>query len=803
VFHSAGAQVNFPDSSEKTRSADAADPYQRELGREAPTAGPEDVHLGMFPGPSSEFVGREGELRMLDEIWEHREKKLVTLVGFGGVGKTELVNQWLGRLRGQGYGGAKLVYAWPFHSQGTSEDRQASSEPFFADALEWFGVKDYSEKPPPKKGMLLAKAIREKRTLLFLDGLEPLQDRLGQIRDPGILALLRELARWNDGLCIVTTRFSTQKDLPKSKYVDECDLHTLSGEDGARLLRNRGVKGTEMELKKASLEFGGHALALTLLGSWLKEEHGGKITKRDLIPPLEEVPGEKGGNARRIMKFYEDHLKDKIELDLLHILGLFDRPAEGGALSVLRQEPAICGLTEALCKSNRDEWDKARHHLERLRLLQPPKSESDDSLDCHALVREHFGSALREHSPAAWKEAHGRLYEYFKSIPKPLPDTFLEMEPLYRAVSHGCQAGRHQEAWREVYQPRIRRGDTAFSVTKLGALEADLGALGCFFHKRWDIPGSALNGVDMAHLLSYSGFRLQAKGRSGEGEILMLAALEDWEELKGWDYGAEIAGHLSRLYLTMGDLKKALDYARKSVNYADKSGIKKWQIFKRATLGDALHHTGDDFEAERVFSEAEKLQIEFKPEHPILHAFRGFEYHELLLDQGKYQEVKRRYGKIQDWKDRSERSIRSRAVEVLSFGRAILLETVREGTGDYEKAKGYLNEAIEALRGEGYYDQYVVRALLVRAGLLRLTNEFSEAWIDLAEAKEISDRAGMKLFVADYHLESARLLLAQGNAESAREHLSRAKQMVKEMGYGRRKREVEELEKSLEKSTEL
>jgi hypothetical protein len=52
----------------------------------------------------------------------------------------------------------------------------------------------------------------------------------------------------------------------------------------------------------------------------------------------------------------------------------------------------------------------------------------------------------------------------------------------------------------------------------------------------------------------------------------------------------------------------------------------------------------------------------------------------------------------------------------------------------------------------------------------------------------------MRLFQCDAHLEYARLALAEGSKEQAREHVAEARRLVDETGYGRRCREVEELE---------
>ena len=61
-----------------------------------------------------------------------------------------------------------------------------------------------------EKGERLAKLVAHRRTLLILDGLEPLQNppgpQEGRVREPSLQALLRELAAFNTGLCVITTR---------------------------------------------------------------------------------------------------------------------------------------------------------------------------------------------------------------------------------------------------------------------------------------------------------------------------------------------------------------------------------------------------------------------------------------------------------------------------------------------------------------------------------------------------------------------------------------------------------------------
>src|SRR5512136_2322423 len=123
------------------------------------------------------------------------------------------------------------------------------------------------------------------------------------------------------------------------------------------------------------------------------------------------------------MESYEHWFKDKPELDILRLMGLFDRPAERGAIEALRAKPVIKGLTDKLQKLKDADWQYAVSNLRDLRLLAAADEGEPDTLDCHPLLREYFGEQLRASNPEAWREAHGRLYEYYKTHAKELPDT--------------------------------------------------------------------------------------------------------------------------------------------------------------------------------------------------------------------------------------------------------------------------------------------------------------------------------------------------------------------------------------------
>jgi hypothetical protein len=73
-----------------------------------------------------------------------------------------------------------------------------------------------------------------------------------------------------------------------------------------------------------------------------------------------------------------------------------------------------------------------------------------------------------------------------------------------------------QEACDKVFFDRIRRGEEAYSVKKLGALGSDLGAVACFFEEVWSRVSPALMVADQSWLLGESASSLRALGRLTE-----------------------------------------------------------------------------------------------------------------------------------------------------------------------------------------------------------------------------------------------------------------------------------------------
>ncbi|HWW75486.1 MAG TPA: toll/interleukin-1 receptor domain-containing protein, partial [Pyrinomonadaceae bacterium] len=665
------------------------------------------VSIGALASPEHKLFGRERELELLDEVWDDRDTNIFVLVAMGGVGKSSLIKHWLDRMAREGYRGAERVYEWSFYSQGTT-DQAVSADLFIDSALRWFGDANPAQGSPRDKGERLAELIRRERTLLILDGLEPLQyppgRQEGRLKDPTLRVLLRALAGENPGLCVINTRLRVS-DLESfgEEEVSQFDLDPLSKQAGAQLLKALGVNGDEAELEQAAEEFKGHSLALLLLGSYLRYAFDdAHIRHRNEVENLEKE-ARYGEHAQHVMASYEKWFGEGPEVAVLRMLGLFKRPADAGALAALREQPPIPGLTDALQPLSEQQWNLLIAELRRAKLLAERDYRAAGVLDAHPLIREHFGRQLKQERPVAWREGNKRLYQHLKSTTRKYPETLAEMAPLYAAVAHGCEADLHHEALTEVYRARILRENQFFSTSKLGAFSAELATLANFFERPWMRPVGNLGEASRAFVLHEAGFDLRALGRLVEAAQPMRASLGAYISQEDWNTATVNAGQLSHIYLVIGELDKALKYARLCVTLADLSGDDFWRPRQRAALAKTLHYMGRLAEAEEIFGEAEEMQKRLEPRRPQLYALWGHFYCDLLLSLGRYRDAQSRASRSLQWIKAKDWMLML-ATDHLSLGRAYMLRARREGRHHLRSAEKHLKNAVDKLRQAGRLD---------------------------------------------------------------------------------------------------
>jgi serine/threonine protein kinase len=793
-------------------------PPTSRVGTRKPPArsGPKKISVARLPITGSDVFGREEDIGFLDDAWANRQVNVVTIVAWGGVGKSTLVNHWLRRLALEQYRSAQLVFGWSFYRQGTGGGTSSADE-FFDAALQWFGDPDPRLGSAWEKGERLAKLVAHRRTLLVLDGLEPLQNppgaQEGRLRDPSLQALLRELAGFNTGLCVITTRMPVA-DLSDHEGSSALRRHLeyLSSDAGAQLLRALGVKGDEAGLRSASDEFSGHCLALTLLGSYLTDAYNGDIRSRNEVTGHLAHDVRQGAHAQKVMQSYQTWFGEGPELSVLRMLGLFDRPAEEKAIAALLKPPAIPGLTESLTDLRPTEWQTILARLRRARLLAREDPHNPGYLDTHPLVREYFGEQLRSKRADTWKECNRRLYHYYRTLAPQLPDSFREMEPLFSAVICGCHAGLFREALHEVYIPRIQRGSASFAANILGARGALLTVLAHFFEQgRWGSPveicveEQSLDGEDQLFILMQAGMYLAATRGLAASEAQIC-----------YDRAESLCHSLSRPlllyvalmgqwrhYLNTGKLSAALQIAERVYSLAQDRNDARLMMGACSALAATFYYLGD-FEASGQYAmrgvqlwrsgggqpPVEEVNV---PAVPCLcfATLLGWHFGEIASYQATIAEAislakglndmhglavalnfaaalaynERNFVKMERYSsDLVELSTRHRFAHWMAIG-TIYRGSARSASGDTAEGILWIEQGIIDLRATGAV-MGLPYHLELKAGALHLADRASEAFETINEAEALAERFEQRSFLAELHRLRGVFLAAMGADET-------------------------------------
>lgn len=797
---------------------DAPDPLRGEVAAASGGRGRGIRDRGM-PTTTPRLFGRDAELARLDRAWCREDVQIVSFIAAGGSGKSALVKSWMDAASGKSAlvkssmdaatterrpgipaGEVSDVFAWSFYSQGT-KDYMVSADPFVNAALKWLGADDdVLGQTPAEKGMALATLIREQyrapsdRLLLVLDGLEPLQHgrqsvQPGVLTDISVRTLLTELARsaWS-GLCVITSRVPlTDLDRWSPSYTTH-NLDHLGADASVALLRYLQVRGAADELRAAADEMDGHALALTLLGNYLRRWHGGDVRMRvDLADPLTNVEPEQGGHARRIMESYVRRFEERDRDDalaLLDMIGLFDRPAPPDALGALLSGLDACRFTGQFARIDTPAWDTCVTDLRDMGLLNRPLPDRPRDIDAHPLVREHFRARLRDHRPDEWSRGNRRLYEHFKQEAAPTPTERRDMQVLYMAVGHGAEADLHQQVFDDVLLPRVwhdRR--TNYSTRRLGMTGSDLAALSHFFARRWTDLVDGLRPDARVLALTNAGVRLRQLGRLDEARSCFTATAREIEahgvgETARAD-ASYAAAQNSELLVIAGKLaagdarvgagadatQHALGSARQAVAYAGDgrdAADPYFQMHARSTLAEVHHMRGDLDAAQRFFEEARRIDDEDDPQPPFLYSQSLYRYTYYLIDRGRAGEIEElasdeHFGRwiTPDGDDVSSRL--SKAIRWLAraAARRAMHEQSSQPRRFLDETESFLARALVEFKESGYTD-YEVRGRIEMITFLRARDgagDLVEAREHHSEAMYDAARGGMTLLRCDAELQ--------------------------------------------------
>jgi tetratricopeptide (TPR) repeat protein/transcriptional regulator with XRE-family HTH domain len=757
------------------------------------------VFIGDLPTPlsSGRFFGRQHELKELDAAWEADACRVVTVVGGWGAGKSALISEWLKRMQEDDYRAAVWVVGWSFRGQGSTD--YGGGDNFFHHALTCFGD------PNPDVGLEQEKAIRlrarigDHRTLLVLDGLEPLQSRPtewgegGRITDENeaMRRLIRHLATQLNGLCVITSRFSVLdlSDLTaggRAGSVWDIRLPSLDLRPATELLKSRNLHGPEEQFINAVQDYQGHPLSLTVLASVLLRRYGGDIARwREVVPS--------GGPIDEILASLERQLSGE-EKAVMRLMGLFDGPAEAKAIQALRAGTPIPGLTDVLKRLDESGWAAVLRNVRDLQLLAEENDKRPLDLDCHPAVRAYFAKRLEQEQPKARREGHFRLYQHFKK-----EENLGVIDNHYQAIRHGCQAGRHAEVFDELVWDKMCAGFALRRLNAHGAGARDEIVLKYFVPDPFDSEPKCLaegfDGERKGRLLLWAAVVLHVRGRVPAAVKFAELAREVFGATQSGEHGLSFwcsSAYLSWFRAASGNLDEAVKLSKGCIRGAelDLQGEPLWKKIALCLHACIVSYMGKFDEALEHYERAAAMKRDMPGSFDVALALLRFHYGCLLLKRKRFDDAKREA-------DNLLKACQDNPV--LGFLGYLLLARMElarasEPLGDAEK---YLAQGKEYLNLGPAHDQFVVSELCI-AQCNRIRGNLQEAESHLRQAEEAAE--AFVLLKMDCLLERAWLCLDQGDREKARKTCKSVRDLVNDHNYLCIDKELRELEDVLQKA---
>jgi tetratricopeptide (TPR) repeat protein len=573
------------------------------------------------------------------------------------------------------------------------------------------------------------------------------------------------------GLVLVTSR-QPVVELLRFRFVRGIELGMLDARAGHELLRDLGVRGSTEELLAAVRDHQGHPLSLVLLARMLADSYDGDILHRVNLEVFDADTDIEDGIALILDRYVAGWDEDSPELTVLYAVSLFRRPAEEEELNLLAERSDLGRRLRVLS------GNQLRRTVNRLRSLGLIMV-SGGRYDQHALVRQYFAGRFAQRHPQLHRQAHEILFDHFRTLPEEeLPVDLKTMEPLYRAIHHGCCAGRYALAL-DVYWKRVSRQKEFYSQKQLGAYSSDLVAIAPFFPDGWETPVRGdLTEEQRALLIALGAFLLSALGRMADSVRPRYTEIAMFEELGDLRLVSGDLRNLVQALVPLGRLAEALRAADRAVEVAGRmnSGVpgtysagfddRFLHVSALARRATVLHRMGRTAEAGQTFDEATRMHG-----GPLTRA--NAYYHGLYLADVAHgrddAEALLQLG-LHNLSAATERG------DLGDIGYSLLLTAhARRASGEPADAEADLDSAVVALSRANRIDR-------LPAALIQRAEVYRERWradgddarreladTDLAEAERLVEFSGMLLYRVDLVALRVALLLDVGDGEQARE----------------------------------
>ena len=646
------------------------------------------------------------------------------------------------------------------------------------------------------------------RYLFVLDGLEVLQhqegDQYGLLQSNDLRDLLTYFARPdNQSFCLITSRAPLLDLMDYTTYTHR-DVDRLSEDDGRALLRRLGVNGVDTQLDKVVSDWDGHALTISLLGSYLAEKYNGDIAHLADIPiPTADEP--RYERVHRVLWRYDEHLTQP-EREFLKLFSAFRTPVHESAFEKVFV-PLLNKPAQTDSPITNYQITNLVTRLVTYRILH--RDVASQTYTAHPLVRNHYLAILTHGDSKEQHDVHGKIKDYYLSLAGDMPQllTLDDLKPLIEVVHHACQAGAYDEAY-QVFKHRIDQGRWVLT-NQLGAYSTQVELLLQFFpNGDWLKDPQVSNPKDKFFIINDIGYCFMCLGYIDDAHYCYSSAIGRYL-VTYLNYHANsldvivVYENLAAVYIYLGRLQDSTDAISKALGFSNVIRDQHTYLFLLSWQAWIENLKGSLNKAEEIFIHALNVERKIDPSINYLYALRGIQYAKFLF----------RIGKGGDALNVTEENLRicnKYNWLYLISGCHSLLGEIYVAWKEYELARNHLNESIKIARSIARHDT-LIEALLARGrffaksvvgvGLSRHNNArpdsgdppVQDAFNDLNEALNYAVEGGYRIYEADIRVALGWAYLANGEKGKAKESAERALQMSQEMGYHWGKVDAEEV----------
>lgn len=537
--------------------------------------------------------------------WKDSGAGVCALVGIGGAGKTAITEHFL----------RVLPNVMPEHSEIPKDTSlktpqnlfvfsfydAPNPDNFFAELVAWLIDNPFDEAiTQPSYSRTIHMLHKTKPCLLILDGLEKAQNEsirsgvFGQLVDKRLSNLLSRISfgYLPNVSAIITTRFPlADLDEKMPPHYLPVPIEEISLEFGIKLLRKRGVKGSDVELKRIVNECGRHALNVDLVGGYIADLGGDANLKLGTAEEIKQVREKESDPRRRrvieqefrfarIAERYCEVLsqKDPAALALLQRICLFRLGIDAEELASIftgEEKEAISG--SELARLTQDEFNNKLKLLADMHLLEASQIKTCDSspkiqYTIHPAVRDGF---LKNLDAETTKHGHEVIRKRLTTNLSGLPDTNNNpsnpriLDLLEEIIFHTLSAKHVQEAW-DIYSKRI--GAYKNLLWRLGAYER--GERICRIFANGYPPKTALMPIGLSKNLQTTwitewGLYLQKLGHLDDAARCYEKHNEIMILQKNWKNASKGNQNLAGILFLNGHLTSGLQISEEALRLAD------------------------------------------------------------------------------------------------------------------------------------------------------------------------------------------------------------------------------------------